>query len=112
MVDTAERAIDPDQRSGTTTSRDARVARDGERLVFSGTLDRAACATLWKQLQALPGRVVQLDLNAVTDVDSAGLALLAEIAGSDPGMEVIGAPAGLDELRTAYRLDPALGYAQ
>lgn len=111
-MDTAERSIDPDHRSGAATSRDARVARDGERLVFSGTLDRAGCAALWKQLQALPGRVVQLDLLAVTDVDSAGLALLAEIAGRNPGMEVIGAPAGLDELCTAYRLDPALGYAQ
>lgn len=93
-------------------SRLAGVTREGNRLVFSGALDRAACATLWKQLQALPGRVGQLDLSAVLDVDSAGLALLAEIAGRDPGVEVVGAPAGLDELRAAYRLDPRFGYAQ
>lgn len=111
-MDIAERTAGTDEGSGTAASRNADVARDGNRLVFSGALDRAGCAALWKQLQALPGGVGQLDLKAVVDVDSAGLALLAEVAGRNPGVEIVGAPAGLDELRAAYRLDPGLGYAQ
>ena len=110
-MDTAERAVGAGG-SGAAASRDAGVARDGDRLVFSGALDRAACAGLWKQLRTLSGSVRQLDLGAVIDVDSAGLALLAEVAGRHPGVEVVGAPAGLDELRTAYRLDPGLNYAR
>lgn len=111
-MENAERNVGTERRSGAATHRNADVVRDGDRLVFSGALDRAACAALWKQLQAMPGKVEQLDLNAVVDVDSAGLALLAEIAGRYPGVDVLGAPAGLDELRTAYRLNPGLGYAQ
>ena len=90
----------------------AGVIRDGGRLVFSGALDRPACAGLWKQLQPLAGAVRTLDLSASSRIDSAGLALLAELAALNPGAVVIGAPAGLDELRAAYRLDEALGYAR
>ncbi|MBA2238504.1 MAG: anti-sigma B factor antagonist [Lysobacter sp.] len=67
---------------------------------------------LWKQVQPLLGGVRTIDLEAVIDVDSAGLALLSEVAGRDPGAAVVGAPPGLDGLRAAYRLDPSLGYAQ
>ena len=90
----------------------ASVLRDGERLVFSGALDRPACSGLWTQLQPLLGAVRTLDLSAASQVDSAGLALLAELAALNPGAVVVGAPAGLDELRAAYRLDEALGYAR
>ena len=90
----------------------ASVRRDGERLVFSGVLDRPACAGLWKQLQPLLGEVRTLDLSGAQRVDSAGLALLAELAALNPGAVVVGAPAGLEELRAAYRLDEALGYAR
>ena len=90
----------------------ASVRRDGECLVFSGALDRPACAGMWKQLQPLLDEVRTLDLSAASHVDSAGLALLAELAGLNPGAVVVGAPAGLDELRAAYRLDEALGYAR
>lgn len=90
----------------------ASVRRDGERLVFSGALDRPACTGLWKRLQPLLGEVRTLDLSAASQVDSAGLALLAELAALNPGAVVVGAPAGVDELRAAYRLDEALGYAR
>ena len=95
-----------------TASTLANVRRDGERLVFSGALDRPACAGLWKQLQPLPDAVRTLDLSAASQVDSAGLALLAELAARGGAVTVIGAPAGLDELRAAYRLDETLGYAR
>lgn len=107
---------DATARAGTGSAQDAQgsagVLRDGGRLVFSGAIDRPACAGLWKQLQALPGAVRTVDLTAAIRIDSAGLALLAELAALNPGAVVVGAPAGLDELRAAYRLDEALGYAR
>ncbi len=106
----------------------ATVSRDAGTLVFRGALTRAAIAGLWRQLQPLrngrtgiggpdPGRpaVSLIDLSAVSRVDSAGLALLAALAGAgqaDSHITVVGAPAGLAELRTAYRLDDELGFAR
>ena len=50
------------------------------------------------------------DLTAVSRVDSAGVALLAELAERCGGVNIDGAPAGLAELRAAYRLTPALAF--
>lgn len=90
------------------------VRRDGDALVFSGTIDRAAAAELWTTAsQSLTG-VQRIVLTNVTTVDSAGLALLAELAarlratGTTPRIE--GEPAGLSELRAAYRLTPGLDF--
>lgn len=94
---------------------DASVTRAGEALRFAGALSRAHVPALWKQLPALEG-VTTLDLEGVASVDSAGLALLAEIAARASDRPIIlslskdGAPAGLAELRSAYRLDAGLGY--
>lgn len=92
---------------------EAGVRREGATLVFTGTLLRTGVAALWPQaLAQLPG-VARIDLRAVERVDSAGLALLAELAARAGDVVAIdGEPAGLAELRTAYRLDPALGYAR
>ncbi|KAF1712305.1 anti-sigma B factor antagonist [Pseudoxanthomonas kalamensis DSM 18571] len=90
---------------------EARLRRDGDALVFSGALDRDAAVSLWPQLAAI-GRAERIVLTEVTTVDSAGLALLAELAarlrtsGIAPVIE--GAPAGYPELRAAYRLDASL----
>ena len=87
------------------------VARDGDALVFHGPLDRAATPSLWKQAQPLLAGIRRLDLTAVVAVDSAGLALLAELADRGvPAVEVDGNPPGLSELRAAYRLGPSLGF--
>jgi phospholipid transport system transporter-binding protein len=88
----------------------AQVRRDGDTLVFSGALMRAAVAPAWRQAQPLRADVRRLDLTALARVDSAGLALLAELA--EGGLEVDGEPAGFAELRGAYRLDAALGFAR
>jgi phospholipid transport system transporter-binding protein len=87
----------------------ARVARDGDALVFTGALVRDAIALLWPRALAAAADVVRHDLRAVNRVDSAGLALLAELSarGARP-VELLGSPEGLQELRTAYRLDHAL----
>jgi phospholipid transport system transporter-binding protein len=79
--------------------------------VFTGALDRAAVAALWRQAQPLLKDLRRLELAAVSEVDSAGLALLAELAARAPGVSVIGTPPGLTELRTAYRLDEGLGFS-
>lgn len=102
----------------------ASVRRDADTLVFRGALARAAVAALWRQAQPLRTGIGRLDLTAVSLVDSAGLALLAELAngsGADggttgasvtgDGMAVVGTPSGLAELRAAYRLDDRLAFA-
>lgn len=94
----------------------AGVTRTGEALRFAGALSRASVPALWKRLPALEG-VTTLDLTDVASVDSAGLALLAEVAArASSGQPIVlglskdGAPAGLAELRSAYRLDAGLGF--
>lgn len=93
---------------------DARLVRDGDALVFAGALDRAAAARLWPQASAALAGVQRFVLTDVTTVDSAGLALLAELAsrlraqGAAPHFE--GHPAGLADLQVAYRLTPELDF--
>lgn len=90
----------------------ATLVRDGQTLAFAGALDRAAATALWPQAQALLPGVSRLELGAVTRVDSAGLALLAElVARLGDGVAVSGRPPGLDELRAAYRLRDDLSFA-
>ena len=88
------------------------VARDGDCLRFHGPLQRGAVAGLWKAALPLVAGVQRIELADVTAVDSAGIALLAELAarsGADPRVE--GSPPGLAELRGAYRLGPGLAFA-
>jgi len=91
----------------------ASVIREGDALRFEGALDRAAAVALWPQV-AGAAAVQRIVLTNVTTVDSAGLALLAELAarlragGAAPHFE--GQPAGFAELCAAYRLTPDLEY--
>nr|WP_255784129.1 STAS domain-containing protein [Lysobacter chinensis] len=80
-------------------------------MVFEGALVRASCAALWSQLKPLLAGARRIELAAVNAIDSAGLALLAEVAGRDGIGAVAGNPPGLSELRAAYRLDAELDYA-
>jgi phospholipid transport system transporter-binding protein len=96
------------------SAKPATVTRQADALVFVGALDRAAAIALWPQASRALDGVRSLDLSAVTGVDSAGLALLAELAerlraqGHPPVLT--GEPAGLTELRGAYRLGAALEF--
>ena len=88
------------------------VRRDGDALVFAGALLREDVAALWRPASAAVDGLRRLDVTAVARIDSAGLALLAELAARAGGdVTVDGAPAGLAELRAAYRLSPTLGFA-
>lgn len=89
---------------------EVRVRRDGDVLHLDGRLDRAAVASTWRALQAARVGARAVNLAAVESVDSAGLALLAELAAG--GLRIDGAPAGLADLRQAYRLDDALGFTR
>lgn len=88
----------------------ASVRRDGDALVFAGALDRAAVPAVWKAVQPLLDGARQLQLAGVVTVDSAGVALLAEIVARSPGLAVSGDPDGLADLRAAYRLSPSLDF--
>ncbi len=87
----------------------ATVRQDGDTLAFDGVLERAVVASLWSQLRAAKAR--RLDLSAVKSVDSAGLALLAELSARLGIAEIVGSPPGLADLRRAYRLDSTLAFA-
>ncbi|MEO6170968.1 MAG: STAS domain-containing protein [Lysobacter sp.] len=95
----------------TTSVGPATVRRDGDALVFMGALDLAAVPSLWKACTPLLAGITRLELSAVEHVDSAGIALLAELAARTHGPVVDGSPAGLAELRRAYRLGPTLDFA-
>lgn len=93
----------------------ASVRREGAALVLAGRLDRTAAAALWPPAQPLLAGAETLDLGGVQALDSAGLALLAElaarIAASGRRPSLAGDPPGLAELRAAYRMDPNLDFA-
>ncbi len=93
---------------------DAGVRRDGDALVFTGALDRAAASALWPLASAQLAGAQRIVLTNVTTVDSAGLALLAELAAHLRARGVIprfeGQPAGLTDLQAAYRLTPELDF--
>ena len=86
----------------------AQARRDGDVLRIEGVLDRAAVPAAWAGLRALLDGARSIDASGISRVDSAGLALLAELAAA--GLPVSGAPAGLAELSAAYRLDASLGF--
>lgn len=87
------------------------VARAGDALRFAGALLRADVVRLWKQAPPHLEGVRRFDLAAVSRVDSAGVALLAELADRCGDVQIDGMPSGLAELRAAYRLTPALAFA-
>ncbi|MCE7032316.1 STAS domain-containing protein [Lysobacter sp. GX 14042] len=90
---------------------DARVQREGDALVFTGPLDREAVPGLWRAIGGAPEVIRVARLQQVESVDSAGIALLAELASRHPeGLVVEGSPPGLSELRAAYRLGDRLRF--
>ena len=89
----------------------ATLARRDHALVFTGVLDRVAVAALWPQVRRQAEGATTLDLTAVARVDSAGLAMLAELAQGRPAITVLGDPPGLAALRAAYRLRDNLDFA-
>ena len=89
----------------------ASVERAGDGLRFTGALLRADVAALWQRALPLLDGVRRFDLGDVERVDSAGVALLAELAARCGGVAIEGSPSGLAELQAAYRMTPALGFA-
>ncbi len=96
-------------RDANRTNGAATARLDGEVLSLSGRLDRHALPALWP---ALPkGAYVQIDLAGVGALDTAGLALIAELAArATPSSRsvILHPPSGYAELCAAYRISPAL----
>ncbi len=88
-----------------------RLARDADTLRFVGELLTPRIRDAWTRALPMLGGVRRFDVTGVTQVDSAGIALLAELAQRSGGVAVDGDPAGLSALRAAYRLTPTLEYA-
>ena len=89
------------------------VQRGGQTLVIAGVLDRAAVTVAWPQAMAQLDGARALDLSGVQRLDSAGVAMLAELAArlrQTGGCAVVGKASGLDELRAAYRLSATLDF--
>ncbi|MCP3042632.1 STAS domain-containing protein [Xanthomonas euvesicatoria] len=89
------------------------VQRTGDTLVITGVLDRAAVTAAWLQAIAQLDGARTLDLSGVQRLDSAGVAMLAELAArlrQAGSGAVVGEASGLDELRAAYRLSPTLDF--
>jgi len=95
--------------SNTATAR-----LDQGTLALAGVLDRSAVIALWPQVQSLVNGAQLLDLTAVSRVDSAGVALLAELSArarlQGRTLTVSGSPDGLTELEAAYRLSADLDF--
>lgn len=89
----------------------ATLERAGALLRLRGRLDRDNVPALWPQaLRALDG-AQGLDLHGVEALDSAGLALLAELAAriaTHGAVRIEGQPTGLAGLCAAYRMTPDL----
>ncbi len=89
------------------------IARRGDTLVMTGVLDRAAVPALWQQALPLLAGTRCIDLAGTTQVDSAGLALLAEVCARlrpyGP-VTLAGVSPELAELRDAYRLGADLDF--
>lgn len=89
----------------------ATLRMQADTLHIAGRLQRDAVPGLWAGLPDTG--IAQIDLSAVTALDTAGLALLVELAtrsrrttGAAP--RILHAPAGYDALCAAYRIRPQL----
>jgi len=87
------------------------LTRDADALRFGGELLTPRIRDTWTRALPMLAGVRRFDVAGVTHVDSAGIALLAELAQRAGGVAIDGDPAGLSALRAAYRLTPALDYA-
>lgn len=91
---------------------DASIRRDGDALRVSGAVTGDTVPALWRSARPQCAGARRIDIGGVTRLDSAGLALLSALADAadSAGIEVVGSPPGLADLRAAYRLDAALGF--
>jgi len=91
----------------------ASIQIQDDTLHVHGVLDRNAVIALWAQINQLPPSLNVLNVQAVTGIDSSGLALLVELMAQlriKGTANIIGKPPGLEELGAAYRLTPTLEF--
>lgn len=84
-------------------------ASNSTTLALDGALDVSSVAALWPQLRDRVSGIAQIDLAAVTVLDSSGVALVrclqaaAEAGGARP--QVINAPPRFAQIGLAHRVD-------
>jgi phospholipid transport system transporter-binding protein len=84
-------------------------ASEAGTLRLSGVLEADQVAELWPTLQRRTAALERIDLSAVTDLDSSGVALVrhliaaATAAGGRPAL--VGAPARYAQIGLAHRLE-------
>ena len=98
--------------AGAAPAGAAGVTRAGDALRFAGALVREQVPALWRAALPLLDGAKRFDVTGAGRVDSAGVALLAELAArAGGGIAVEGQPPGLADLRAAYRLNADLSFA-
>ena len=95
----------------------ATVTLEEKRLILSGALLREDVATVFRELTRISANEITLiDVTRVTEIDSAGVALLSKWIDthfkSPHRPMLLGDPEGLADLRAAYRLTEQLEFAR
>ena len=75
-------------------------------LTLPARVDAAQAASIWKEAGASPPAVI--DFAAVTEIDSAGLALVAELASRRRDIVLTNVPVSFANLCAAHRVDKEL----
>ena len=89
------------------------IHQTSDMIALTGELVVSTVAQLWPRLNAALAHAHTIDLDGVSRLDSAGLAMLVAListARSSYGKSIAlcGSPTGLDGLLAAYRLPPTL----
>lgn len=82
-------------------------------LTITGELIVGTVSSLWPRFHAAIAHTHIINLEGVTRIDSAGLAVVVALVSSaqiafGKSIQICGKPAGLDALLAAYRLPPTL----
>ncbi|UBX49814.1 lipid asymmetry maintenance protein MlaB [Providencia alcalifaciens] len=86
--------------------------KNNKTLAFSGILNRDSLVEFWDKRQALLTQVEQIDVSALTHVDSTGLAMLVRLKGEyqsqQRGFSIVGVSDNLNTLMELYGVKPLL----
>lgn len=86
--------------------------KNNKTLAFSGILNRDSLVEFWDKRQTLLTQVEQVDVSALTHVDSTGLAMLVRLKGEYQSQQshlgIVGVSDNLNTLMELYGVKPLL----
>lgn len=89
--------------------------KKGDTLFFQGTLDRETLLPAWQQRDTLLADINNIDISALTQIDSTGLALFvhykAQIEAENRQLKIVGVSERFQTLITLYDLDKIMNIA-